>query len=280
MTTQILHPPTDRELIDLWLHGRGTRTQRAYRADITRLLDFTGVPLGALTLGDLQRFATSLGHLAPASQGRILTGVKSLFAFGAKLGLLPIDTAAPLRLPKRREQLSERILSEGDMHRMLAIETHARNHALLRLLYAGGLRVAEACGLRWRDLQARGDAGQVVVFGKGSKTRVVLLGRETWQELQALRGNAPADAPVFRSKKGGSLDTSQVFRIVKTAAHRAGLPAGVSPHWLRHAHASHALDRGAPISLVQATLGHSSVATTGKYLHARPDQSSASYLPV
>jgi integrase/recombinase XerD len=71
----------------------------------------------------------------------------------------------------------------------------------------------------------------------------------------------------------------QVHRIVEAAAARAGLGAAVSAHWLRHAHASHALDRGAPISLVQTTLGHASVATTGRYLHARPRDSSARYLP-
>jgi integrase/recombinase XerD len=71
-----------------------------------------------------------------------------------------------------------------------------------------------------------------------------------------------------------------VKRIVKAAANRAGIEAPVSPHWLRHAHASHALDRSAPIHLVQATLGHASVSTTGKYLHARPEDSSARYLGV
>jgi site-specific recombinase XerD len=83
---------------------------------------------------------------------------------------------------------------------------------------------------------------------------------------------------VFRSARGGHLDASQVHRIVKAAAARAGLAPAVSAHWLRHAHASHALDRGAPIHLVQATLGHASVATTGRYLHARPQDSSSRYL--
>ena len=73
------------------------------------------------------------------------------------------------------------------------------------------------------------------------------------------------------------LDPSAIFRIVQRAAKRAHLEAGISPHWLRHAHATHALDRGAPIHLVQATLGHASVATTGRYLHARPTDSSARY---
>jgi site-specific recombinase XerD len=135
------------------------------------------------------------------------------------------------------------------------------------------------------------------VFGKGGKTRAVLLSASTWKVLAALRAEASrqvgdmpdadaklapasADAPVFLSRKGGALDPSAVHRVVKAAAARAGLPGEVSAHWLRHAHASHRLDRGAPIHLVQATLGHASVATTGRYLHARPSESSARFLGV
>ena len=101
-----------------------------------------------------------------------------------------------------------------------------------------------------------------------------------WNALLPLRKDAGDNQPVFRSRKGGHLDESQVWRIVRKAAKRAGIEKKVSCHWLRHAHASHALDRGAPIHLVQATLGHSSISTTGKYLHARPTDSSGSYLPM
>jgi site-specific recombinase XerD len=144
--------------------------------------------------------------------------------------------------------------------------------------YVAGLRVSELCGLRGRHLQERGDAGQISVHGKGNKTRVILLRPETWQALQALQ--AGEETPLFRSRKGGPLSRAQVFRLVKAAARRAALSAEVSPHWLRHAHASHALERGAPISLVKATLGHSNIATTDRYTHARPADSSARYLPV
>jgi integrase/recombinase XerD len=96
-----------------------------------------------------------------------------------------------------------------------------------------------------------------------------------------LRGSASLDAPVFPSRRGGGhLDQTAVLRIVRKAARRVGLEVNVSPHWLRHSHATHALERGAPIHLVASTLGHSSVATTGRYLHARPTDSSARYLAV
>jgi integrase/recombinase XerD len=147
--------------------------------------------------------------------------------------------------------------------------------------YYAGLRVSELCDLRWRDVQPHGGSVVLAIHGKGQKTRFVKLKDDVAAQLQQLRDEHVApDVPVFRSrKKGGALVSVQVFRIVKAAALRAGLPAEVCPHWLRHAHASHALDRGAPISLVQATLGHASVQTTGKYTHARPNDSSSRYLP-
>jgi len=84
----------------------------------------------------------------------------------------------------------------------------------------------------------------------------------------------------LEAEKGGHLHPSQVWRIVEKSAGRAGIKKAVSPHWFRHAHASHALDRGAKISLVKKTLSHSSIQTTGRYLHAKPDESSSTYLQV
>ena len=269
---------SDEQLLKLWLHGRSPNTQRAYGSDVSRFRSFVGKSLHAVTLADLQDFADTLTGLAPASQCRVLSSVKSLLSFGHRIGYLAFDVGRPLRLPANRNRLSERILAEGAIHKILALEPGRRNRALLRLLYAAGLRVFELCALTWQHLQERDDAGQVTVLGKGGKTRTVLLSPATWQELRALDGDA--DAAVFRSRNGEALSHSQVLRIVRAAAQRAGIQAPVSPHWLRHAHASHALERGCPIHLVQATLGHASVATTGRYLHARPTDSSARYLSV
>jgi integrase len=119
--------------------------------------------------------------------------------------------------------------------------------------------VSEIASLTWRDVQPRPDDGQVTVFGKGSKTRVVLLSNAIWRELPRLRQHAAQDAPVFPSRSGGGhLDPIMIERIVAKAALRAG----------------------APIHLLQATLGHASVATTGRYLHARPTDSSSKCLAV
>lgn len=271
---------TDAQLIDLWLHGRSRHTKRAYKSDAGKFFARVGKPLHSVTLADLQRFADSLGELKPVSAHRALSAVKSLFAFAHRLGYVAFDVAAPLRLPGIRAGLSFRILTEAEVQLMLALEKNPRNHAALTLLYAGGLRVSELCSLRWEDLYAREDGGQVTVFGKGEKTRVILLPATVWVKLLTLRGEATEFDAVFRSRKKGHLHPSQVWRIVTKASRRAGISKAVSTHWLRHAHASHALDRGAPISLVQATLGHASVATTGRYLHGRPSDSSSKYLSL
>jgi integrase/recombinase XerD len=270
---------SDEMLIEVWLHGRSPHTQRAYAADIHRFRTLIPKRLAMITVADVQVLADSLGNLAPSSRYRVLSSVKSLLAFGHKVGYLTFDAGRVLRLPFIRNRLSERILPEADVHRMLNLETNDRNRALLTLLYASGIRVAELCGLRWRDVQPHGDGGQITVFGKGGATRSIRLPSSVWNQVSALRGRSDADEPVFRSrKKGRALTPPAVLRIVRAAAQRAGIAGNVSPHWLRHAHASHALDRGAPIHLVQATLGHASITTTGRYLHARPNESSSRFL--
>ena len=272
---------TDHRLVDLWVHGRSPATIRAYRADAEHLLAYTSKSLHEVTLADLQQYADFLAlHLAPASQHRRLSGVKSLFAFAHRVGYLRFDVARPLRLPVLRDRLANRILSEAEVQRMLALERHPRNHALLYLLYASGVRVSECCGLKWGDAQERSEGGQITVLGKGGKTNTILLPSAVWRCLTALRGEEGPDAPVFRSRKGRHMHPTQVRRIVRAATRRAGIDKSVSPHWLRHAHASHALNRGAPIHLVQATLAHSSISTTGRYLHARPTDSSSRFLPL
>lgn len=274
---------TDEQLIGLWLHGRPKTTTEAYQTDVNRFRSFISKPLHQIRLAEIQDFADKLEEmgLRPTSQHRILSSVKSLFAYGHRLGYLPFDTSRPLKLPKVTDSLNERILSEGEVQKVIALEPNPRNQVMLLLLYATGVRVSELCGLRWNDLSSRDNGGQMTVHGKGNKTRTILLPTSVWQAAQSLCINEQnLDSPVLRSRRGGHLHRSQVVRIVRNAATRAGIEKAVSPHWLRHAHASHALDRGAGIHLVQATLGHSSVATTGRYLHARPSESSSQYLSI
>ncbi len=280
----------DAQMIRLWLaRSSSPNTRRNYEREAARFLAQVGKALGTVRIGDLQDYIAR----RPGSSATVaLTAapLKSLFAFAQEVGYLRFNIGAAVKVPPIKNTLAERIMAEADALLMIRQEPSLRNRVLLTVLYRGGLRISEVCGLRWRDLTPRDEAGQATVFGKGGKTRVVLLSAATWKGLAVLRGGSPAagarvagasaDAPVFLSRKGGALDPSAVHRIVKVAAARAGLPTDVSAHWLRHAHASHALDRGAPIHLVQATLGHALVATTGRYLHARPSESSAKFLGV
>lgn len=272
---------SDEQLIALWLHGRPRHTQRAYQREAQRFVVFADKPLRSVKLLDLQAFADHLAErLKESSVHRSLSAVKSLFAFGFQLGYVQFDVGRALKLPGFRDELAERILGETEVLRIISLEPNPRNRAILLTFYAGGFRVSEICSLKWRHLQERDKAGQITVFGKGDKTRTVLIPQSVWGTLMTLQGDAPTDAPVFLSRKKGHLDESAVWRIVKKATKRAGIAKDVSCHWFRHAHASHALDRGCPIHLVQSTLGHSSISTTGRYLHARPTDSSGNYLPV
>lgn len=271
---------TDAQLIELWLHGRSPNTRLAYQRDLARFLAFVGKPVREITLRDFQAFADSLDG-SVGTKRRVIAAIKSLFSFALKLGYVRFSVAAAVRAPKAMDTLAERILPEAKIHQMIALAPEGRDRMLLRLLYATGARVSEICAVKWRHVQPNGDSGQMTLFGKGGKTHAVVLPPALWNDLVAFRGAAADDSPVFASRKGGGhLDRSQVLRIVQQAARRAGIQQKVSPHRLRHAHASHAMDRGAGIHLVCATLNHSSIAITGRYLHTKPTESSAKFLAV
>lgn len=280
---------SDEKLIALWLHDKSEKTARAYTRDLGQFYAEIGKPLCEVTLGDLQRFNNSLFRLKTASRARMLATIKSILTFGAKLNMLPTNVGAVYKLPRPEDTLAERIMSEHSVDEILQGEKDVRNHAILVLLYYGGLRVSEICNLKWRNLQERDTTGQISVFGKGDKTRHILLDTDTWREVWTLRGKARLDDYVFQSRqsrsrkgeKGRRMDESRVGQIVHEAAARVGVAidedfkSNVSPHWFRHSHATHAIEAGAPITLVRDTLGHSSIETTAKYAHVRPNDSSA-----
>ncbi len=249
----------DSLFIQSWLHGRSKKTIQAYLADILRFYDCTSKTLQNITLGDFQDFINSLAHLSPASRARITASVKSALSFGLKTGYLQVNVGTVVKLSKLENKLAERIMSEQQVAKMFALEVNKRNHAILVLLYRAGLRVSELCSLTWRNLQGRSESGQVTIYGKGKKTRHVLLDQATWDEVMSLKTKeSRPDDYVFQS----------------------GITGNISPHWFRHAHATHALERGAPITLVKATLGHESMETTAKYTHVRPNASSSQFLGV
>jgi integrase/recombinase XerD len=152
-------------------------------------------------------------------------------------------------------------------------------------MYHAGLRVSEVVGLQWAHVRETTDGAVLDIFGKGDEQRYVLISKAMLDELYTLDGRfVGKDRFVFQSRKGKAgtqpMDTRQVDRIVLTAARRAGIQGNVSAHWLRHANASHALDNGAPIHVVQQSLGHASLVTTTRYAHIKPGTGSSQYIKV
>lgn len=271
---------SDDGMVALWLRSfsRSANTRAAYGTDIGAFRAAVRMPLAEVTVRDLQGFAETLAGLAPATQSRRLSAVKSLIRMAHRVGYLAFDVGAPVQLPAIQDRLAEHLLTEAQVQRLFFVERNGRDGTLVRLVYGAGLRVSEACGLRWRDLAERDNAGQVTVFGKGGKTRAILLPEALWQRVIKLRGNRGDDDAVFRSRKGGFIGRRHVLTIMKRSMKRAGLPIKFSTHDLRHSHCSHALDRNCPVHVVQTTLGHASLTTTTRYSHARPGDSSAKYL--
>lgn len=273
---------SDEALVEIWLAGRGEHTILAYRRDVGLLLSFLqerGRSLRTFTVRDLNDWGASLAGKA-TTLARRLSAAKSLLTFGQKTGYLTVNVGAALKLPKRPNELAERILTEAEVHALVAATPEGHDRTLVIFLYNSAARGAEACQLLWKHLHSREDGeGVVTLHGKGGRTRHVPFAAQVLEALKAMRGAAGGEDRVF-SYRGKHLSRRELDRIVARAGKKAGLGAAVSPHWLRHAHASHALDRGAPIHVVQATLGHASVATTGRYLHVRPQEGSSRFLSV
>ncbi|MHC2069749.1 site-specific integrase [Bremerella sp. T1] len=153
-SSEPINPPpqqadSDEQLIEIWLHGRPRNTQQAYRREVQRFLDSVNKPLCSIKLLDIQDFTDNIPPcLKESSVKRALSAIKSLFAFGYRLGYLSFDIGRAMKLPKFRDQLADRILSETDVLRIISLEPQPRNRALLLTLYAGGFRVSEVCSLK------------------------------------------------------------------------------------------------------------------------------------
>ena len=266
-------PMTDADLLDLWLGGRPTATRVAYARDLQLFLAAVAKPLAEVQGEDVARFAASLQG-SKATQARRIASLKSLFGFGVRLGLLAANPTLVVRCPRAEGAVHERILTEEEVGLVIKEAAPGRDRTLIMTLYLAGLRISEALGLRFGDLGKK----WLTVHGKGSRTRTVVVPEHLVGELRGLRWKGDPDAaPIFKGEHGGAISGRYARRIIRVAAEE-GIGRSISPHFLRHTHATVALEKGAPIHLVQASLGHRSLATTAAYLHVRPDQGSSQYL--
>jgi integrase/recombinase XerD len=247
-----------------------------------------------LARADVSGFVTHLatrpeGPLAPRSIARMLSSVRSFTAFAAGEGWLPLDPGTAVRPPKAPMRLPKAIPVE-DMERLLgAVSVDAddpvqlRDKALLELLYATGARISEAVGLSVDDVttlsDADGELSVVKVTGKGNKQRIVPLGSFARAAIDAylvrarpvFAARGPSTPALFLGARGARLSRQSAWVVIQAAAAAADLEAHVSPHTFRHSFATHLLEGGADVRVVQELLGHASVATTQIYTMVTAD---------
>jgi integrase/recombinase XerD len=302
MATEIM--VTDDELIRMWLRGRSPHTIRNYKRVTKQFRELIGKPICDVVYEDVQTYADCLGDYGPSTQANYLAIVKSLLSFANHIGYLPSNVGRSIRITREfyavADDLSGRIPDEGTIYQMFSHEPNDRNRLLLMTMYYSGCRTSEVVALTWGDLLPDSQGGYLMV-GIGRKRRAVTLPDFLRNELLDESQGKDADAPMFPSRKfrnesNGHLSGVQVRDIVKQAARRAHLSgmqvsrivheaAGrvatamdITPHSLRHAHAKHSLDRGAPLETVAQTLGFSSTTMLMKYLKIDPGDSSGNYL--
>ncbi len=267
-----------------WLGGRAAATRTAYISDVRAFAEWTargGVerPQGVDRLL-LRRYLASLGtrKLARATIARKAAALRCYFAWQVRQGRLGADPARSLRAPSGGGRLP-RVLSSGEVSALLdepaATALDRRDLAVLELLYAAGLRVSELCGLDRGDIDLRGRT--VTVLGKGSKQRRVPVHDAAVAVLRAWleHGRDDMEGPpeaVFVNRRGARLGPRDVRRILDR---RSASPT--HPHALRHTYATHLLDGGADLRVVQELLGHASLATTQVYTHVSKERLRAVY---
>jgi integrase/recombinase XerC len=260
--------------------GASPHTLRGYTADLTEFSRFlVAEKIAGWEAADTRVVRAYLvwlhkRKLAKATIARKLAAVRSCFRFLGRRGAMEVNPARQVRGPRLGRRLPS-FLPVDETAVLLRPEPEpsvagARDRALLELLYASGLRVAEGCGLDVDDLDE--DRRTVRVLGKGSKERVVPVGESALDALAAylaLRGRRRG--PLFLNPRGGRLTTRSVLRIVRARARRAGIAQRVTPHTLRHSFATHMLGAGADLRLIQELLGHSRLSTTQRYTHVSPE---------
>jgi integrase/recombinase XerD len=254
------------------------RTVEAYRRDLSDLATFLHGPPATAAPEQLAAYAASLRArgLASTTIARRIAALRSFYRHQMLVGARTDNPAADLELPRRARTLP-RTLSAGEAERLIEAATGTsaralRDRALVELLYGAGLRVSEAVGL---DRSAVDLEGRLVrCLGKGSKERVVPIGREAADALRRYlaRGRPHLDRrrrpELFLNAQGGALTRAGAFLILRRLAASAGLePGRVHPHLLRHSFATHLLEGGADLRSVQEMLGHADLSTTERYTH-------------
>ncbi len=271
-----------------WLaveRGRAANTIAAYRRDLVAYEQFlrsSGLDVGNATRTTVERHMAAMmrAGIGAASASRALTAVRGLYRFRAEEGLGDSDPTLDLPAPRVGQRLPKAI-SEDEVLRLLEAASGTgprdlRDTAMLELLYGTGMRVGELVGLSIGDIAS--DSGLIRVFGKGSKERLVPLGRFAAQSLERWLdpGGRPELAPrrwarkgdaeaLFINARGGRLTRQGAWEVIARRARTVGLGDKVHPHVLRHSCATHMLGRGADVRVVQELLGHASVATTQVY---------------
>ncbi len=261
--------------------GLSENTRLAYRDDIVKLIDFLDdeqVSLQDATPSVLELFAGALHDLgvAPRTQARILSGVRSFFRYLAEEEYVDADPSTLLAMPRTGRHLPE-VLTVEEINDMVSAvppdsAEASRNRAIVETLYGCGLRVSELVNLQIGKLYF--NDGYLIVEGKGSKERLVPMSPvaiaciEAYMPDRASLDIVPGEENyLFLNRRGSRLTRQMVFTIIRRLAAAAGIAKKISPHTLRPSFATHLLEGGANLRAIQQMLGHESIATTEIYIH-------------
>jgi integrase/recombinase XerC len=255
--------------------GSSQHTLRAYKKDLEEFQEYTQKEAADIEMIDVRGFVALQirNGLSKTTAGRRLAAVRSFLKFLIREGYLKSNPAKLVTTPKAEQHLP-RFLSVDDVFALIEKPDttgfdNARDRAILELLYSSGLRVSELAGLNLEDLDTR--EGLVKVRGKGKKERIVPLGSKAIEAIKTYMVEKillkKKNKALFLNRSGLPLSDRGIRRIVVKYARLIGVSGKVGPHTMRHTFASHLLQAGADLRVIQELLGHSSLSTTQKYTH-------------
>lgn len=270
-------------LDNLWIeHGLSDNTLSAYRNDLFNLLRWLSNLQICISDAKREHLLEYLSYRVgegtqPRSAARLLSSIRRFYRYQLRQGILSADPTEKIEFPKRGRQLPE-VLTEDDVERLLdAPEVEKpqgiRDRAMLEVLYACGLRVSELISVEMHQVNLR--AGILLIMGKGNKERLVPFGEQAGEWLDRyladgrphLLKKKKDSSVLFVSNRGAGMTRQAFWHVIKRHAQTVGISKHLSPHTLRHAFATHLLNHGADLRVVQMLLGHSDLSTTQVYTH-------------
>lgn len=281
--TRLINTSNDQEFITIWLQDkRSPQTQQLYLTNINQFKNFIGKSFHQVSLEDFQQYQKMLllkGYKPSTINTKIMV-VKALYSWGYKLNYFNYDYSKLINRVKANRDLSDKIINTSLIRDIVESVDNIRNQVIIKTLFILGLRVSELCALKFSDFRINEDVITLSIIGKGKKQRRLLVPDYLYREILQLKTRFNPTYCFTPKDIDRPIKRNTVNLLLRKIEKHLGLETHLTPHKLRHSHATEALKNGADLSLLQQSLGHSDLKTTQIYLNVRQNEGTSSFVSL